>query len=274
MSMTTKVAFQAVLKFKSLIIDLINGHGDRTAINQNISIIKRILYMTRTHKTVTIAPPPMVGGLMMKNVDPLDIIFNVPYSMEIDLYNSIIDMMDETIGVLKADSEIIERYEEKIKKKLQNNKVSSLKVDKPKVFIVHGQDNELKESVARFIEKSGLEAIVLHEQPNAGKTIIEKFENAADVGFAIVLLTPDDEGGLVGEEKHSRARQNVVFELGYFIGRLKRSNVAALVKGNVEIPSDITGFAYIGVDNAGFWKMMIAQELKACGYDIDMNKIV
>lgn len=120
----------------------------------------------------------------------------------------------------------------------------------------------------------GLEAIVLHEQPNAGKTIIEKFENAADVGFAIVLLTPDDEGGLVGEEKHSRARQNVVFELGYFIGRLKRSHVAALVKGNVEIPSDVNGFAYIGVDNAGFWKMKVSQELKACGYDVDMNKIV
>lgn len=200
--MTTKVAFQAVLKFKSLIIDLINGHGDRTAINQNISIIKRILYMTGTHKAVTIAPPPMVGGLMMKNVDPLDIIFNVPYGMEIDLYNSIIDMMDETIGVLKANPEIIERYEEKIKeKKHQNDKKDSLKVDKTKVFIVHGRDNELKESVARFIEKLGLEAIV-------------------------------------------------------------------------EIPSDVNGFAYIGVDNAGFWKMKVSQELKACGYDVDMNKIV
>lgn len=68
--------------------------------------------------------------------------------------------------------------------------------------------------------------------------------------------------------------QNVVFELGYFIGRLKRSHVAALVKGNVEIPSDVNGFAYIGVDNAGFWKMKVSQELKACGYDVDMNKIV
>lgn len=273
--MTTKEAIQAVFKFKTLMINLINGHGDRTAINQNISIVKRILYITGTHKAVTIAPPPMVGGLMMKNVDPLDIIFNVPYGMEMDLYNSIIDMMDETIGVLKANPEIIEHYEEKIKeKKHQNNRTDSLQVDKTKVFVVHGRDNELKESVARFIEKLGLEAIILHEQPNAGKTIIEKFENAADVGFAIVLLTPDDEGGLVGEEKHSRARQNVVFELGYFIGRLKRSHVAALVKGNVEIPSDINGFAYIGVDNAGFWKMKVAQELKACGYDIDMNKIV
>ena len=183
--MTTKEAIQAVLKFKSLVINLINGHGDRTAINQNISIIKRILYITGTHKSATIAPPPAVGGLMLKNVDPLDIIFNVPYGMELELYTSIVDSMDETIGVLKANPEIIERYEEKIKeKKHQNDKKDSLKVDKTKVFIVHGRDNELKESVARFIEKLGLEAIVLHEQPNAGKTIIEKFENAADVGFA------------------------------------------------------------------------------------------
>lgn len=73
---------------------------------------------------------------------------------------------------------------------------------------------------------------------------------------------------------HLRARQNVVFELGYFIGRLKRSHVAALVKGDVEVPSDITGFAYIGVDNEGYWKLKIAQELKSCGYDVDMNRIV
>ena len=121
--MTTKEAIQAVLKFKSLVINLINGHGDRTAINQNISIIKRILYITGTHKSATIAPPPAVGGLMLKNVDPLDIIFNVPYGMELELYTSIVDSMDETIGVLKANPEIIERYEEKIKeKKHQNDK--------------------------------------------------------------------------------------------------------------------------------------------------------
>lgn len=273
--MTTKEAIQVVLKFKSLMENLIQGHGDRTAINQNISITKRILYITGTHKSVTIAPPPVVGGLMLKNVDPLDIIFNVPYGMEYDVYNSIIDIMDETIGVLKANPEIIEQYEEKIKaKKHQSDKNDSQQVDKTKVFVVHGRDNELKESVARFIEKLGLEAIILHEQPNVGKTIIEKFENVADVGFAIVLLTPDDEGGLIGDDKRLRARQNVVFELGYFIGRLKRTHVAALVKGNVEIPSDINGFAYIGVDNEGYWKIKVAQELKACGYDIDMNKIV
>lgn len=73
---------------------------------------------------------------------------------------------------------------------------------------------------------------------------------------------------------HLRARQNVVFELGYFIGRLKRKHVVALVKGDIEIPSDIAGVAYIGVDPLGYWKMAVAKELKACGYKVDLNKLV
>lgn len=273
--MTTKEALNVIELFKSLVFAFLNGNGNRSKINQNIAQVKKITYIANTHKVVTIAPPPMLGGLVMKNVDPLDMIFNAPYGMDEDVLYTIIDMMDETIGVLKSNPAIIEKYEENIKKEHQIKKKNNPhQVDKTKVFIVHGRDNELKESVARYIEKLGLEAIILHEQPNGGKTIIEKFENAADVGFAIVLLTPDDEGGLVGDKMNLRARQNVVFELGYFIGRLKRSHVAALVKGAVEVPSDITGFAYIGVDQVGYWKLKIAQELKSCGYDVDMNRIV
>lgn len=181
--------------------------------------------------------------------------------------------MDETIGVFKSQPFYIEKYEELLEQSQEGKRINAL-ADRSKVFIVHVRDNELKETVARFIERLGLEAIILHEQPNGGKTIIEKFEDVADVGFAIVLLTSDDEGNLVGESKSYRARQNVVFELAYFIGRLKRSNVAALVKGNIEIPSDISGFAYIGVDNDGIWKIKVAQELKNCGYDIDMNRLI
>lgn len=273
--MTTKEALNVIELFKSLVFAFLNGNGNRSKINQNIAQVKKITYIANTHKVVTIAPPPMIGGLVMKNVDPLDMIFNAPYGMDEDVLYTIIDMMDETIGVLKSNPAIIEKYEENLKKEYQIEKKNNLQqVDKTKVFIVHGRDNELKESVARYIEKLGLEAIILHEQPNGGKTIIEKFENAADVGFAIILLTPDDEGGLVGDKMHLRARQNVVFELGYFIGRLKRSHVAALVKGDVEVPSDISGFAYIGFDNEGYWKLKIAQELKSCGYDVDMNRIV
>jgi predicted nucleotide-binding protein len=126
-----------------------------------------------------------------------------------------------------------------------------------KVFIVHGHAEGPREAVARFLEQLGLEPIILHERANKGRTIIEKFEAHADVGFAIVLLTPDDVGGLRGGKQHRRARQNVILELGYFIGRLGRSQVCALKIGNLELPSDILGIAWTSVDPAGAWKPAI-----------------
>lgn len=143
-----------------------------------------------------------------------------------------------------------------------------------RIFIVHGHDNETKETVARFSEKLGLETIILHEQPNGGKTIIEKFEKHAEVGYAIVLLTPDDEGYPTGkpEQVQSRARQNVILELGYFMGILGRNRVCALVKENVEIPSDFQGVLYIPIDNYGAWKLLLAKEIKEAGIEIDLNK--
>lgn len=110
-----------------------------------------------------------------------------------------------------------------------------------KVFIVHGHDDGARESVARFLERMGLEAIILHEQANQGRTIIEKVVAHSDVGFAVVLLTPDDEGCVKGGTPELRARQNVLLELGYFIGRLGRERVCALKSGELEIPSDFAG---------------------------------
>ena len=148
-------------------------------------------------------------------------------------------------------------------------------MDKSKVFIVHGHDNAAKEAVARFVEKIGLEAIILHEQANSGKTIIEKIEANSNVGFAIVLYTPCDEGRPKGEEDQlkPRARQNVVFEHGYLIGKIGRKNVCALVKGDIEKPNDISGVVYIKMDEADSWKYAVGKEMKACGYDVDLNKI-
>ena len=118
---------------------------------------------------------------------------------------------------------------------------------KKKIFIVHGHDNEVKLEVARFIEKIGLEPIILHEQVNSGMTVIEKIEKYSDVEFGIVLYTPCDLGYVKGKkkEKKARARQNVVFEHGYLIGKLGRNNVCALVKGDIELPNDISGIVYI-----------------------------
>lgn len=142
--------------------------------------------------------------------------------------------------------------------------------NKRKVFIVHGRDNEAKQEVGRFIEKLGLEAIILHEQASAGMTIIEKIEHYSnDADFALVLYTACDHGRGVHESNippKNRARQNVVFEHGYLMAKLGRENVCSLVKGDIETPNDISGVVYVSLDQSGAWKNEVAKELKACGY--------
>lgn len=153
---------------------------------------------------------------------------------------------------------------EKIEKKLDYNKV----------FIVHGHNDEVKEKAARFVEKMGLTAIILHEQPSSGRTIIEKVEILSDVGFAIVLYTPCDKGRANGDaDLKGRARQNVVFEHGYLIGKLGRERVCALVKGEIETPGDISGVVYVEMDSAGAWKYKLIDEMNSVGYGLDKNKI-
>ena len=143
-----------------------------------------------------------------------------------------------------------------------------------KVFIVHGHDDGARETVARFLERIGLEAIILHEQANQGRTIIEKVVAHSDVGFAVVLLTPDDEGCVKGGKPEPRARQNVLLELGYFIGRLGRDKVCALKRGTVEIPSDFAGVVWQEMDSNGGWKQALARELEVAGHCIDWNKVM
>jgi predicted nucleotide-binding protein len=172
---------------------------------------------------------------------------------------------DITKDVLKSAGGIL---------KASTPKADSFRPKNSKVFIVHGRDELAKTEVARFVEKLGLTAIVLHEQASSGKTIIEKIEEQTDVGFAIVLYTPCDIGGLVDDtnQKH-RARQNVVFEHGYLNAKLSRSNVCALVKGDIEIPNDISGVVYVTLDTHGAWHVALAKELRQAGYSIDMNKV-
>lgn len=147
--------------------------------------------------------------------------------------------------------------------------------DFSKVFIVHGQDELAKTEVARFIEKLGIEPIILHEQVSLGKTIIEKIEHYSNVNYGIVLYTPCDLGAKNGDSKYNpRARQNVVFEHGYLIAKLNRENVAALVKDEVELPNDISGIVYIEMDAKKAWALLLAKELKKAGYDIDLNKLI
>lgn len=150
------------------------------------------------------------------------------------------------------------------------------KLNLSQVFIVHGHNENIKIRVARFIEKLGLEPIILHEQASAGNTIIEKIEEYSNVGFGIVLYTGCDLGGTQADPPtlKLRARQNVVFEHGYLIGKIGRSKVCALVKGIIETPNDISGVVYVQMDETDAWQIQIAKELKRSGYEIDINKIL
>lgn len=145
-----------------------------------------------------------------------------------------------------------------------------------KVFIVHGHDESAQNKAARFVERLGFEAIILHEKASSGRTIIEKIEHYSEVGFAIVLYTPDDVGNVKSEAENLnvRARQNVVFEHGYLIGKLGRENVSALVDGKLELPNDISGVVYISLDEGAAWQLQLAKEMKQSGYKIDMNKLI
>lgn len=155
-----------------------------------------------------------------------------------------------------------------------NTKGNIISENSSNVFIVHGHDEQAKESSARFVEKLGLNAIILHEQANEGKTIIEKLEKHTDAAYALVLFTPDDVGACseTPDNLQPRARQNVLVELGYMAAKIGRDKVCVLRKGNVEIPSDFLGVLYIDIDAVGAWRLTLAKELKVAGLEVDLNK--
>lgn len=154
----------------------------------------------------------------------------------------------------------------------QVEKISRSNTTSKNIFVVHGHDEAAKQEVARFLEKLSLTPIILHERPNKGRTIIEKFEQeSADANFAVVLLTPDDAYTQDGKDAF-RARQNVLLELGYFVGKLGRTNVCALKKGNIELPSDYDGVLWTAMESD--WKTELGKELQSAGYSIDWNRIM
>jgi predicted nucleotide-binding protein len=144
-----------------------------------------------------------------------------------------------------------------------------------KVFVVHGHNDEVKLNVVRTLEKLGIEPIILHEKGNEKNTLIELIENNSDVAFAIVLLSDDDVGkAQKDKELISRAGQNVILELGYFIGRLGIDRVCALHNNKIELPGDKHDLVYISVDPSGHWQIDLAKKLKSAGYKLDINNII
>lgn len=143
------------------------------------------------------------------------------------------------------------------------------------VFIVHGQNHGKLAEVRNMLGQLDIECRVLQDEPNAGQTIIEKFESrGGNSSYAIVLLTADDHGGSKqNDQVQDRARQNVIFEFGYFCGKLGRHRTAALYEPGVEILSDLQGFVYIELDAGGAWRYKLADELADAGYSVDKNSI-
>ena len=144
-----------------------------------------------------------------------------------------------------------------------------------RVFVVHGQDETAEKAVAQFLEELDIQSVILHKEPNKGRTIIEKFEDYSDVIFAVILLTPDYQGGPISiplKKQRPRARQNVILELGYFLGKLGRSHVCALYREGVDIPSDYSGVLYVPFDDDGDWKPKLARELRAADVLVDIGE--
>jgi predicted nucleotide-binding protein len=148
-----------------------------------------------------------------------------------------------------------------------------------KVFVVYGHDSTARVQLEAMLRRWGLEPLILDQLPSEGQTIIEKLESYTDqVGFAVVLATPDDEGHRAGhpDEKVYRARQNVVLELGMLLSKLGRRKVAILLKqqDRTERPSDIQGLIYIPFrDDVKDGGVLLAKEMAAQGYQIDIQKL-
>ncbi|MEI6574438.1 MAG: nucleotide-binding protein [Alphaproteobacteria bacterium] len=196
---------------------------------------------------------------------------------EVQAHHYLSEGKQKSIALL---NQAIKSLEEEIEFDTQNSKTLEAEINlisKPhskRIFIVHGHDDGMREAVARFLEQNDFQPIILHEKANQSRTVIEKVEAYSDVSFAVVLLSPDDEGCKRGETPVPRVRQNVLLELGYFIGRLDRSNVCAFMRDTVEIPSDFCGVLAEKFDDNGGWRQILARELEAAGFELDWNRVM
>ncbi|MBN2879895.1 MAG: nucleotide-binding protein [Clostridia bacterium] len=242
-------------------------------------MVKRELYMGYINKCTEIIESEN-GVLAEQLVDSIVSVFerDIPHikngllSFRINMKNSFaVHLRNLAIVKFKLELKVLE-----FASPTADESKGDIVLDNKKVFIVHGHDSGMKNTVARYLSKIDLKPIILHEVASKGKTIIEKLEQHTSVGYAIILYTACDLGNSKDKSDtlNPRARQNVIFEHGYLIGKLGRERVVALVEKGVEIPSDNDGVVYITIDSAEAWKYEIAREMKAIGYNIDVNKIL
>jgi predicted nucleotide-binding protein len=183
-----------------------------------------------------------------------------------------------SLKLSKFGIEKVEKSRDETDKQMQEG-IERMKIDphtrslvensKTDIFLVHGHNEMVKDDVELLLRRLHLEPIILDQKSNNGNTIIEKLENNANVKAAIILLTKDDIGKSIEENTpEGRARQNVIFEMGYFFGKLGRHGTIILKEEGVEIPSDIAGLVHIQLDNSNEWKDKVAKELKELGFKL------
>jgi predicted nucleotide-binding protein len=190
---------------------------------------------------------------------------------ELDDYVGALKRFDSLLDLVPESSEARNSTRILVKEGLLDARVT----DGRTVFVVHGHDHASRDTVELFLRRVGMNPIILAERPSRGNTVIEKIEREGVCNFAVVLLTPDDKGGPVDADPSTyreRARQNVLLELGFFIGRIGRDKVCALYKGDVEIPSDYSGVVWVRLDEAGGWKRELGKELEAVGLPVELSK--
>ena len=259
-----------LIKFREAVRSWRNTGSDiyRTEINNLLSQARVVISLTKANKYMTLNAPLMMGGQpVIKNINPLDLIFDCPFGLDVTPH--VIDECDIAIGVLSSDSFEYPKEEMNLTRETTTNK------DSKNVFVVHGHDTNVRNEVELFIRAIGYEPIILCKRADKGDTIIEKIEREAkNVCFAIVIYTSCD----LGKDKNAddlkpRARQNVVFEHGFMCAHLGRERVCALLEDGVEQPGDLQGVIYKPLDATGAWKYQVADEMKAVGLDVDKNKI-
>jgi predicted nucleotide-binding protein len=220
------------------------------------------------------------------NIELLERLFDIPDNKYKKEYENAVSSLFMGTDIVKEQKEDIQRQITVLESFIERLSLIPTTIEiknenkieqKPtnKIFIVHGHDELIKQTVARTLSQLKLDPIILHEQPEEGKIIIEKFEkNSSNVNFAIILLTADDEGKSQKEiDYKSRARQNVVFEMGYFIGKLGREKVFLLLEDGVDKPGDLDGIVYVPIDTANGWKLKLVRELKVAGYNVSADDL-
>jgi len=241
----------------------------RSFINENIFDVREAVQRAECGVTMTATPPPITGGYVLRGLDPFDHLFDPPYG--ISVIPAVIDVLERTMAKIRGGKVPAPRKPDSVP---AHDRATKTDTSSTRIFLVHGHDESARQTVARFLEKLHLEVVMLSERPGSGDTLIEKMERYSDVAFAVVLLTPDDLGGenTKSPKLRPRARQNVILELGYFMGKLRREKVTALLKGDLERPSDYDGVNYIPMD--GSWQLHLAQELLAAGFEVDLNSLI